>query len=148
MTRRWASSVGGYYAGHGKEYGRIVIYGVPARGTDIAALEKAIDAVLADVVAKGLSQEELDRAKRVYLADYIYESDSQSSLARRYGFSLIVGRTIEQIENWPAAIGKVTLEDMKRVAAKYLDIKASVTGHLLPKVRVEATDDKTTKDRS
>ena len=40
--------------------------------------------------------------------------------------------TIEQINDWPAAIAKVTAEDISRAAAKYLDIRNSVTGWLIP----------------
>ena len=147
VKRKLASSTGGYYAGYGKEYGRIVVYGVPTKGTDIAELEAAIDGVLADTIANGLTEKELERAKKVYLADYIYESDSQSALARRYGFGLIVGRTIKQIEDWPDAVRKVTLDDLKRVAAKYIDINASVTGYLLPSPR-KTTKAADTKDRT
>jgi zinc protease len=133
-----ASSVSGYYAGHGKEYGRIVLYGVPSRGQTLEALEAGIDKVLADVIENGVSESELARAKRVFIADYVYESDNQASLARRYGFGLVVGQSIEDIETWPDKIRKVTREDLKKVAAKYFDIKASVTGYLRPKAVSQA----------
>ena len=45
---------------------------------------------------------------------------------------MAVGRTVEKIESWPANISKVTLEDIKKVAAEYLDMRHSVTGYLLP----------------
>ena len=147
VKQKIASSVGGYYSGHGKEYGKIVLYAIPARGSSVEQVEKAIDAVIADVIANGVTEAELERAKRVYIADYTYESDNQSTLARRYGFGLVVGQTIEQIENWPSEIRKTTLDDLKSVAAQYFDIKASVTGILLPKPRTEAAA-KAEKDRS
>ena len=147
VNQKVASSAGGYYTGHGKEYGKIVFYGIPARGATIEQVEAAIDAVVADVIANGVSKAELERAKRVYIADYIYESDNQATLARRYGFGLVVGRTIAQIEEWPDAIRKVTVDDLKAVAAKYFNPKASVTGYLLPKARKEAAAP-TGKDRT
>mgnify|MGYP001066387956 CR=1 FL=1 len=54
------------------------------------------------------------------------------ALARRYGEGLIVGLSIEEIDNWPVAVAKVTADDVKRVANKYLDIRRSVTGTLIP----------------
>ncbi len=147
VNQKLASSVGGYYAGHGREYGRIVVYAIPSRGTDISEVEAAIDAVLADVIANGISEAELERAKRVYIADYVYESDNQTTLARRYGFGLIVGRTLEQIEGWPEQIRKVNLDGIKQAAAKFIDRKVSVTGYLLPKPRKEAAAT-SGKDRS
>lgn len=139
VKRKIASSAGGYYSGHGKEYGKIALYGIPARGASVEELEAGIDEVIADVIANGVSEAELERAKRVYIATYIYESDNQSTLARRYGFGLVVGQTIEEIENWPEEIRKVTRADVQAVAAKYFNPNASVTGVLLPKRAKEAT---------
>ena len=88
--------------------------------------------MLDEIRTGGVTQAELERAKKSYLAEYIYESDNQTSLARRYGWSLTVGRTLQDIEQWPARISKVTLDDVKKVATKYLDIRHSVTGTLIP----------------
>ena len=77
-------------------------------------------------------QHELERAKKAFIADFIYESDSQSALARRYGEGLLIGLTIEQINDWPVAIAKVTVEDIKRAVVKHIDIRHSVTGRLIP----------------
>jgi zinc protease len=43
-----------------------------------------------------------------------------------------VGLSVDEINNWPVAVSKVTAEDVQRVAAKYLDIRRSVTGTLIP----------------
>jgi zinc protease len=53
-------------------------------------------------------------------------------LARRYGWGLAVGRSIHDVDDWPHAIAKVTLDDVKKVAATYLDPRRSVTGWLVP----------------
>ena len=76
--------------------------------------------------------DELDRAKKAFIAEFVYEFDSQSALARRYAEGLLLGLTIEQVNDWPAAIAKVTAEDVQRVAAKHFDIRHSVTGRLIP----------------
>ena len=86
-----------------------------------------------------MTQAELDRARASFLADYIYESDSQNTLARRYGWALTIGRTIADVEGWPAAIAKVTVDDIKKAAAKHLDIRHSVTGRLIPEAPETAT---------
>lgn len=131
VKRKLASSAGGWYSGAARDYGKIAIYAVPAEGVALEKLEAAIDEVLADVVSGGVTQAELDRARNVYVADYIYESDSQSTLARRYGFGLTVGLSLEKIENWPNVLRSLTVADLK-AAAKHLDIRASVTGYLVP----------------
>ena len=95
------------------------------------AKQKKMDHVLDDLRQNGVTQDELDRAKRQFLAEFVYESDSQVSLARRYGSGLALGLTVEQIDRWPETIAKVTLDDVKR-AARHLDMRHSVTGTLVP----------------
>ena len=127
-----ATNAGGYYSGAARDYGKIVLYGLPAEGHDLTEVEAAIDAVLEDIIANGITEAELSRAKKVYLADDIYERDSQSTLARRYGYGLVTGQTIEDIESWPSRIEAVTLQQAHDAAKKHLNIKNSVTGSLLP----------------
>lgn len=132
VDKKLSSSCGADYAGYPLDSGNLSIYAVAADGVDLAKVEAAVDEVLADIKAKGVTEAELQRAKTGYISDYVYESDNQSSLARRYGWGLVVGRTIAQIEAWPDAIAKVTAADVKKVANKYFDSVRSVTGHLLP----------------
>jgi zinc protease len=129
---RIASSAGGYYGGSGLDSSKIGLYAVPADGATLEAVETAIDGVLAEIRDKGVTEAELDRAKRIYTAEYIYESDSQSTLARRYGWALTSGRTVADVEAWPDRIAKVTREDIRKAAQTHLDIRKSVTGRLLP----------------
>ena len=132
VDQKLASSAGGWYSGAARDSGKISLYAVPADGVPLDKVEAAIDSVLADIRVKGVTQEELDRAKKSYLADYVYESDNQASLARRYGWSLTIGRTVQDIEEWPDRIAKVALEDLQKVANKHLDRRRSVTGTLVP----------------
>jgi zinc protease len=140
VEEKLASSAGGWYSGLGLDSGSIGVYAVAAKDVGLDKLEAGIDRVLHDLRENPVSVDELERAKKAFIADFIYESDSQSALARRYGEGLVLGLTIEQINNWPQAIAKVTAEDIKRVAAQYLDLRSSVTGTLLP-VPAEAESD-------
>jgi zinc protease len=105
---------------------------VAAEGVSLDRVEQVMDRVVHDLRENGVTELELERAKRQYIAEFVYESDSQSTLARRYGEALALGLSIEQVNSWPTAIGKVTLEEVKQVAAKYFDIRRSVTGTLIP----------------
>lgn len=126
-----AATTGGDYSGASLDSGAISLYAVASNG-DLKAVEDDVDAVLNEVRKNGVTELELERAKKALTASYIYSSDNQASLARRYGWSVAIGRTIDQVEDWPAAIVKVTPEDVKRVANEYLDAHSSVTGWLLP----------------
>jgi zinc protease len=132
VEKKMAAGAGGWYASSGLDSGRIAVYGVAGGDTDIAAVEAEIDAVIANIVANGVTQKELDRAREAMIADFVYGSDSQSRLARRYGWGMATGRSIQDIEEWPDRLKKVTVDDVKKVAAKYFDAKQSVTGVLLP----------------
>jgi zinc protease len=127
-----ASSAGGWYSGSGLDSGNIGIYAVAAEGADLGKVEESIDRVLHELREKGVTANELDRAKKAFIAEFVYESDSQSALARRYAEGALLGLTIEQVNEWPAAITRVTAEDIARVAVKHLDIRNSVTGTLIP----------------
>jgi zinc protease len=132
VQEKVASSAGGWYSGLNLDSGTIGVYAVAAQDVGLDKVERSIDGVLSDLREKGVNQAELDRAKRQFLAEFVYESDSQESLARRYGSGLALGLTVEEIDRWPETIAKVTLDDVKRAAAKHLDIRYSVTGTLVP----------------
>ena len=132
VGQKVATSASGWYSGGGLDSGKIAVSAVVADGSDAAKVEAAIDAVIADIKANGVTEEEVTRGKKAYLAEYVYESDNQSTLARRYGWGMTLGRTIPQIDSWPADFAKVTAEQVKQAAIKHLDIKRSVTGTMIP----------------
>jgi zinc protease len=132
VEEKLASSAGGWYSGFSLDSGSIGVSAVAVEGVSLDRVEEAIDRVVRDLREKGVTAPELDRAKKRFLADFVYETDSQESLARRYGAGLALGLTVEEIERWPAGIAKVTLEDVQKAAGKYLDIRRSVTGTLVP----------------
>jgi zinc protease len=131
VEEKVAATTGGDYSGYGLDSGAISVYAV-ASGGDLTTVEADVDKVLDEVRKDGVTQLELERAKKSLLADYIYDSDNQANLARRYGWAVAIGRNIDQVEGWPAAISKVTADDVKKAAATYLDARKSVTGWLLP----------------
>ncbi len=131
VEEKVVSSAGGWYSGTARDSGKVAFYAVPNDAVTFEKIEQLIDGVIADVAAKGVTEEELERAKKSYLAEYIYQTDNQASLARRYGWALTVGATIKDIEEWPERLSKVTAADVK-AAVRHLDILRSVTGTMLP----------------
>ena len=132
VEQKIAASAGGWFSGSGLDSGRLGVYAVASDGADIAEVEKAVDAVLADFIEKGATQKELERARNSHIASHIYGGDNQVHLARRYGWGLVNGRKIADIEAWPKRLEKVSVEDIQRVAKKYFDLNQSVTGVLRP----------------
>jgi zinc protease len=127
-----AASSGGWYSDSGVDSGRLGFYAIAAASISAEELERGIEGVIADLRANGVTQSELDRARAAYLAEFVYTSDSQSRMARHYGWRLATGMTVTDVEEWPERLKRVTLEDVRNVARKYLVDKNSVTGYLLP----------------
>jgi zinc protease len=127
-----AANAGGWYSDSGLDSGRLGFYAIAAETVSAEELEKAIDGVIEDQRANGVTQEELDRARASHLAEFIYTSDSQSRMARHYGWRLATGMTVADVEQWPDRLKRVTVDDLREAARKYLVDKNSVTGYLLP----------------
>ena len=127
-----ASAAGAYYSGDGLDYGRLGFYATPRGDVSLDKLAAAVDTVVAEVREHGITADELALAKKRTRASTIYSQDSQSALARMFGSALISGQTLSDVQDWARRIDAVTLEDVQKVAAKYLDKRRSVTGTLLP----------------
>ena len=132
-----ALSAGAYYSGTALDYGKLGVYASPKPGTPLHAVEAAIDAVLADVVAHGITADELDRAKTGLIADTVYAQDNQATLARWYGAALATGQTVEEVRAWPDRIHAVTAEAVQQAARNWLEIRRSVTGYLVKSLQTE-----------
>jgi zinc protease len=132
IEQKQAASAGGWYSDSGLDAGRLAFSAIGSEKVSAPELEQAIDGVVAELRESGITQEELDRARSAYIAEFVYTSDSQSRMARLYGWRLAVGMTVEDVEAWPDRLKQVTIEDIRQVARKYLVEKNSVTGVLLP----------------
>ncbi len=132
VEQKQAANAGGWYGGSGLDSGRVGVYAIAADGIPIGDVEAAMDAVLDDIRQNGVTQQELDRVRNAAIADHIYGSDNQATLARRYGWALAAGRTVEHVESLPERLQQVTVEQIKQIADRYLERKNAVTGVLLP----------------
>jgi len=131
MEREIAVSAGGWYSGSALDATRFGVYGSPKQGTTLQQLEQAIDAVLDDVVAKGVTIDETERTKSRLVADAVFAQDNQATLARWYGVALTTGSSVESVQKWPDRIRAVTAEAVHAAARAWLDKRRSVTGHLI-----------------
>jgi zinc protease len=132
-----AVNAGASYDGTAVDHTRMSVYGTPKPGTSLPQTEEAIDAVLAEVIANGVTTDELERAKNRMIADAVYANDSQRTLAQWYGASLATGSTVDQVRAWPERIKVVTADAVRDAARKWLDKRRSVTGYLVKDTRPE-----------
>jgi zinc protease len=131
IEKRVAVSAGAWYQGSALDYTRFGVYATPQEGTTLPQLEAALDAVIAEVIEKGVIEAELQRSKTKLVADAVYAQDSQSTLARWYGAGLTTGSTVADVRAWPKRIAAVTVADVHAAAREWLDKRRSVTGYLV-----------------
>ena len=131
LEQRIAIDTGAYYSTSRRDVTEFSVYGVPAQGQDLDAIEAAMDAVLAELAAEGPTEDELARVKRLARAQRIYAQDDQAALATLYGASRAMGRSVAEVQNWPNVLDAVTAEEVREAARKYLVPERSVTGRLL-----------------
>jgi len=126
-----AVSAGAWYDSSAFDMSKFGVYGAPREGVTLPQVEAAIDAVIADVIGKGVNADELDRVKTRLIADAAYAQDNQATMARWYGSALTTGATVKDVQRWPDRIRAVTAQDVQDAARKWLDKRRSVTGYLI-----------------
>ncbi len=110
------------------------IHNSPRPGITLPQLEAETDAVIAQVIDKGVTDQELERAKTRLIADAVYAQDNQASMARWYGAALTTGASVNDVRNWPERIRAVTADQVRDAARQWLDKRRSVTGYLIKDV--------------
>jgi zinc protease len=129
--REVAVAASGWYVGAALDATKLSVYGSPKPGVTLPQLEAAIDAVIDDIVAKGVTAEDVERARSRLVADAIYAQDNQATMARWYGAALTTGSTVEKVQSWPDRIRAVTADAVNAAAKAWLDKRRSSTGYLI-----------------
>ncbi|ANP45266.1 M16 family metallopeptidase [Candidatus Viadribacter manganicus] len=130
--QRIAVSAGASASSSGLGGGSASVWATPAEGVTLEQVEAAVDAVIAEFLRDGPTEDELTRAKNSLAANAIYSRDSQESLANIYGSSLAQGESIDDVVNWARDIEAVTRDEAVAMVRQTLDLNASVTGWLVP----------------
>jgi len=127
-----ASSAGSWYSPNDFDMSSFGLSGSPRQGHDIAALEAAIEAEIAKLLADGVTEDEVARARNSLLAGAVYARDSLSTAPNIFGRALTTGSSVEDVEQWPERIEEVTAEDVNAAARRLFTPRNAVTGILRP----------------
>ncbi len=100
---------------------------VPVPGVTLSEAEAAMDAAIADFMARDIDTDQMERIRTQLRASEIYARDNVEGLANRYGAALAQGLTVQDVQEWPQILETVTPAQIKEVAAEVLDPKRSVT---------------------
>jgi len=104
----------------------------PRPGVDVDKLAEALEAQVAQFLETGATEEEVERAKQRLVDSAIFARDSLNGPARIFGAALTTGQSVDDVEQWPARISAVTVEQVNAAARAVLRPETSTTGILLP----------------
>lgn len=130
-----ASSAGAFFQGTMLDDTNFTVYGAPRGDAKLADVEAAVDAEVMRIAKDGVTNEELEKAKDRYVRSIIFARDKQDSMANIYGSTLATGGNVQDVQQWPDRIRKVTADEVKAVAVRYLVLDHSTTGYLLPQTQ-------------
>ncbi|MBM4263810.1 MAG: insulinase family protein [Deltaproteobacteria bacterium] len=100
-------------------------------GKAAAEVEREIDRLLEKVKVELVSERELQKAKNQVESSFIFAQDSIFGQALKIGYYEIVGDW-RDMDKYLDGMRKVTREDIRRVAQKYLDRDRRTVGILVP----------------
>ncbi len=131
VEKQVATMAGAWYDANELDMTKFGVQGSPRPGVTLAQLEAETDAVIAQLIEKGVTAEELERTKTRLIADAVYAQDNQASMARWYGAALTTGSSVNDVRQWPDRIRAVTADQVRNAAREWLDKRRSVTGYLI-----------------
>ena len=101
-------------------------------GVDPSEVEKTIRSQIAKVAAEGLTAAEVGQARRQIEAEVIFDRDSTDQIAASLSEAIAVADW-EWYADYPAAIGRVTGDDVRRVAAAHFTDDGLTVGLFSPR---------------
>jgi zinc protease len=110
----------------------MIIYAIAGNNVSANDLEKAIDRQIALVVKDGVTDKELEKVKNQKLMEFYRTLETINGKANSLGTYDVFFGDYKKMFEAPELYKKVTNEDIKRVAAKYLSERNRTVGYLLP----------------
>lgn len=109
-----------------------LIYAIANSNVSAPDLEKAINNQIDMVIKDGVKDEELQKVKNQKLMEFYRTLETINGKANSLGSYDVFFGDYKKMFEAPELYKKVTVEDIKRVAAKYLTDRNRTVGYLLP----------------
>ncbi|MER8637864.1 pitrilysin family protein [Mesorhizobium sp. M1365] len=130
-----AAEAGAFFQGTMLDDTNFTVYGAPRGDAKLADIEAAVNAEIARIAKDGVTSDELEKSKDRFVRSMIFARDKQEDMANIYGSTLATGGNVQDVQQWPDRIRKVTADQVKEVAARYLNLDHATTGYLLPQTQ-------------
>ena len=95
--------------------------------------ENAVFGEIGNIQKNGINEEQLNLAKNIIERSTYFSRESITNIATEIGYTMVLTNDIKFYDNYLDKIKNVTLEDVKRVANKYLGVEKSAVSIVLPK---------------
>jgi zinc protease len=125
-----ASSVSGALAPTADPF-LFVIAATATTGTPLDALEEAIVSEIERLRGGGMADDELRRTKRQLAARFALENDGVTAIAHQLGYFDVVS-SVDEYLSLPGRVAGVTLDDVRRVAERWLAPACRTVGRFTP----------------
>jgi zinc protease len=132
VDKKLASDAGASYDGYNRDAGEFSVYAVPRLGVKLEQVEKAVDDAIKGYATALPNPVEFNRAKTQLVASTTYRHDSQYEMAAAYGQALVIGLTVDDVEQLPNRIKAVPPQAVREAAARELNRREAVTAYLTP----------------
>ena len=130
-----------YYPGGALEESYLLILCQPTPGTPLETLEKELSETLKSFKDKAISKESLGKVKAQMLAKLVYSQDSALS-GREIAEGLILGRNLEDLDNWDKRISDVTVEEVKELYDVIFSSPYKIISTLLPQPEKKPSEER------
>lgn len=141
--KRLANSIGASNSGY-KEDG-IFYISATFEPEKQKKLEENIFSEINNIQKNGITDEQLNIAKNIIERDTYYERESIANIAGEIGYVFVTTGDVKYYESYLDNIKKVSINDVKRVANKYLKQEKSAVSIVLPSKTNEIEISNTTK---
>ncbi|MCW8943826.1 MAG: insulinase family protein [Sedimenticola sp.] len=115
-----AVSAGAEYNAFTRLPGMLLVDGTPAKGRTMQELEEALRQEIGRLRSEPVTEEELERVRTQVIASKVFELDSVFYQAMEIGMLETVGLDWRLIDQYVSALKKVTPEQVREVATRYL----------------------------
>ncbi len=115
-----------------EDMGIFGVGGAVLMGKSPEAVEKALNAAIADVVASGVTQEELDKAKTQARVGMIHARETADRVASLLSEEAVLGGDAGRVNTALAKLDAITIQDVQAVARKYLQPNQAMILHVKP----------------
>ena len=128
-----ALSAGAYYDPNQFDLATFGFSATLKHGVTVPDFEAALDDIVKNALdGGGITADEVERAKQRMIAAAVYARDSLSGPARIVGTALSLGRSLDDVQNWPDKIAAVTPDQVRAAAKAVIHDDVAVTGVLMP----------------